>query len=280
MLKDRVKILEQRIKEKRRFIQVIAGPRQVGKTTMILEYLKKTDKNNIYITADDVNPENDQWISQQWELIRTKMKIKKINEYINVIDEIQNIKKWSNTVKLEWDRDSREKNNIKVILLGSSQLLLQKGLSESLAGRFELIRMTHWTYNKMKDQFGFTPEQYVWFGAYPGAGDLINDEKRFKDYIKNSIIEATISKDILMMTRVDKPALLKNMFELGLLYSGQILSYNKILGQLNDAGNTTTSSYYLNLLDNSGILGGVFKYKKTDIKVDLQALNSIPIIQH
>jgi predicted AAA+ superfamily ATPase len=266
MLKDRIKLLEQRIKEKRRFVQVIAGPRQVGKTTMILEYLRKTNKSNAYISADDVSPENNLWITQQWDLIRTRMKIENRKEYVFVIDEIQKIRNWSSTVKLEWDRDSRENNNIKVILLGSSQLLLQKGLSESLAGRFEIIRMTHWTFGKMRDEFGFSPEQYVWFGGYPGSGELIKDEKRFKDYIRNSIIETTISKDILMMTRVDKPALLKNMFELGLLYSGQILSYNKILGQLNDAGNTTTLSHYLDLLDNSGMLGGIFKFKKTDIK--------------
>jgi predicted AAA+ superfamily ATPase len=266
IVKDKVKLIEQRLKEKRSFIQVISGPRQVGKTTVILDYLKKTDKNNVYITADDVSPDNDIWISQQWETVRLRMKTQNVREYVFVIDEIQKIKNWSETVKLEWDKDSREGNNIKVVLLGSSNLLLQKGLTESLAGRFELIKMMHWSYSEMKDVFGFTPEQYVWFGAYPGAGELINDEDRFKSYIKNSIIEATITKDILLMTRVDKPALLKSVCELGLLYSSQVLSYNKMLGQLKDAGNTTTVSHYIDLLDTSGILGGIQKYTVKAVK--------------
>lgn len=266
-MESKIKIIEKRLNEKRKFIQVISGPRQVGKTTAILEYLKRTEKKNVYITADDVNPENGVWISQQWEIVRLKMKVENAKEYILAIDEIQKIRNWSESVKLEWDRDSREKTNIKLVLLGSSQLLMQKGLSESLTGRFEIIKMVHWSYSEMKSEFGFTPEQYVWFGAYPGAGELIHDETRFKDYIRNSIIETTISKDILHITRVDKPALLKSVCELGLLYSGQILSFNKFLGQLHDAGNTTTVSHYLDLLDNSGIVGGISKYMMQDVRI-------------
>jgi uncharacterized protein len=266
-MENKIKMIEKRLNEKRKFIQVISGPRQVGKTTTILEYLKKTGKNSLYITADDVNPESGVWISQQWEIVRLRMKVEKTDEYLLVIDEIQKIRNWSETVKLEWDKDSREKTNIKLVLLGSSQLLLQKGLTESLTGRFELIKMVHWSYAEMKKEFGFTPEQYVWFGAYPGAGELIHDETRFKDYVRNSIIETTISKDILHITRVDKPALLKSVCELGLLYSGQILSFNKFLGQLHDAGNTTTVSHYLELLDNSGIVGGISKFMVQDVRV-------------
>ena len=247
-MESKIEVITKRLNEKRKFIQVISGPRQVGKTTTVLEYLKRSGKSSLYITADDVNPENIVWISQQWEIVRLRMKVEKSKEYLLVIDEIQKIRNWSETVKLEWDRDSREKTNIKLVLLGSSQLLLHKGLTESLTGRFEMIKMVHWSYSEMKNEFGFTPEQYVWFGAYPGAGELIDDESRFKDYIRNSIIETTISKDILHITRVDKPALLKSVCELGLLYSGQILSFNKFLGQLHDAGNTTTVSHYLNLL--------------------------------
>lgn len=263
----KIKLIEKRLSEKRKFIQVISGPRQVGKTTTILEYLKRTGKNSLYITADDIIPENSVWISQQWEIVRLRMKFGKAKEYLLVIDEIQKIRNWSETVKLEWDKDSREKTNIKLVLLGSSQLLLQKGLTESLTGRFEMIKMVHWSYAEMKKEFGFTPEQYVWFGAYPGAGELVHDESRFKDYIRNSIIETTISKDILHITRVDKPALLKSVCELGLLYSGQILSFNKFLGHLHDAGNTTTVSHYLELLDNSGILGGISKFMIQDVRV-------------
>ncbi|MBN2856823.1 MAG: ATP-binding protein [Candidatus Delongbacteria bacterium] len=266
-MESKIQIITKRLNEKRRFIQVISGPRQVGKTTTVLEYLKRSGKSSLYITADDVNPENSVWISQQWEIVRLRMKVEKAGEYLLVIDEIQKIRNWSETVKLEWDKDSREKTNIKLVLLGSSQLLLQKGLTESLTGRFELIKMVHWSYAEMKKEFGLTPEQYVWFGAYPGAAELIHDETRFKHYVKNSIIETTISKDILHITRVDKPALLKSVCELGLLYSCQILSFNKFLGQLHDAGNTTTVSHYLELLDNSGIVGGISKFMVQDVRV-------------
>ena len=177
-----------------------------------------------------------------------------------VIDEIQKIDNWSETVKLLWDTDTRNKVNLKVILLGSSRLLLQQGLTESLAGRFESTYMGHWSFDEMQQAFGWDVNQYVWFGGYPGSATLINDEERWKTYVTESLIETSISKDILMLTRVDKPALMKRLFELGCLYSGQILSYTKVLGQLQDAGNTTTLSHYLELLDTAGLLAGIEKY--------------------
>jgi predicted AAA+ superfamily ATPase len=185
---------------------------------------------------------------------------------ILVIDEIQKIDNWSETVKKLWDEDTRLKNNIKVILLGSSSLLIQKGLTESLAGRFEKTYLGHWSFDEMKLAFGWNINQYIFFGGYPGAAQLIDDEKRWKSYIIDSLIETSISRDILMMSRVDKPALLKRLFEIGANYSGQILSFTKILGQLQDAGNTTTLSHYLYLLSNSGLLGGLEKFSGATIK--------------
>jgi predicted AAA+ superfamily ATPase len=159
-----------------------------------------------------------------------------------------------------WDEDTRTKQNIKVILMGSSRLLLQQGLTESLAGRFETSYLGHWSFPEMEQAFGVTAEQYVWFGGYPGAASLMNDEDRWKKYVNDALIETSISKDILMLTRVDKPALLRKLFELGCLYSGQVLSYTKIVGQLQDAGNTTTLAHYLQLLDTAGLLAGIEKY--------------------
>lgn len=170
-------------------------------------------------------------------------------------------------MKLLWDADTENKTLIKVILLGSSRLLLQQGLTESLAGRFESTYMGHWSFAEMKEAFGWNAYQYVWFGGYPGSGEMITEEERWKNYIQQSLIEASISKDILMLTRVDKPALMKRLFELGCLYSGQILSYNKMLGQLQDAGNTTTLSHYLELLDTAGLLAGIEKYSPNVIRV-------------
>ncbi len=156
--------------------------------------------------------------------------------------------------------------NIKLVLLGSSQLLVQQGLSESLTGRFELIHLSHWSFHEMRDAFGWNANQYVWFGGYPGSAELVDHEERWKRYIRDSLIETSISKDILLMTRIDKPSLLKRLFEFGCNYSGQILSFNKIMGQLHDAGNTTTLSHYLKLLDTAGLLGGLQKYSTGFVK--------------
>jgi predicted AAA+ superfamily ATPase len=249
-----------RINEPRSFIQVLVGPRQVGKTTMILQLLNETVIPNLFESADAVSNSNSEWILQIWETARLRMKATQASEFLLVIDEIQKIDNWSEIVKQQWDRDTREKTNIKIILLGSSRLLIQKGLTESLAGRFEITHLGHWSFSEMEKGFGWTIQEYIYFGGYPGTALLIKDEQRWRNYIKDSLIETSISKDILMLTRVDKPALLKRLFELGTLYSGQILSYTKLMGQLQDAGNTTTLSHYLKLLSDAGLLGGIEKY--------------------
>jgi hypothetical protein len=255
-----LKHIKLRIDEPRKFIQVILGPRQVGKTTMVNQLLSQLSVPYINESADAIAATNSAWLMQAWETARLKMKASGASEYLLVIDEIQKIDNWSEVVKQQWDKDTREKLNIKVILLGSSRLLIQKGLTESLAGRFETFYLGHWSFAEMEAAFGWSIEQYIYFGGYPGSATLINDEERWKNYIKDSLIETSISKDILMLTRVDKPALLKRLFELGCLYSGQILSYTKIIGQLQDAGNTTTLANYLKLLSDCGLLGGLEKY--------------------
>lgn len=253
--------LVKRLKETRNFIQVLAGPRQTGKTTLIQQVLETVDIPSHYASADDVPNRNRTWIEQQWEIARLRTKAAgKEKEFILALDEIQKINDWTETVKKLWDEDGRKKIQIKLVLLGSSPLLLQEGLDESLGGRFEMIYVSHWPFKEMRDAFGFTFEQYVYFGGYPGSVSLISDEERWKNYIKDALIETTISKDILMMTRVDKPALLRQLFELGSHYSGQILSFNKMIGQLQDAGNTTTLAHYLKLLGGAGMLSGIEKY--------------------
>jgi predicted AAA+ superfamily ATPase len=255
-----LQLVKARLLEPRKFIQVIIGPRQVGKTTMVVQLLAELSTPNLYESADAVLATNYTWLLQAWESARLRLKTSGAKDFLLVIDEIQKIENWSEVVKQQWDKDTLEGLNIKVILLGSSRLLIQKGLTESLAGRFETLYLGHWSYTEMQEAFGWSIEQYVYFGGYPGSATLINEEERWKNYIKDSLIETSISKDILMMTRIDKPALLKRLFELGCLYSGQILSYTKIIGQLQDAGNTTTLANYLNLLENSGLLAGLDKY--------------------
>lgn len=252
--------LIKRVQEPRRYLQVIMGPRQVGKTTLVNQLVERLRINYQFVSADAASSGNSAWLEQQWEAARIKMNQQGAEEFLLVIDEIQKIYNWSEVVKLLWDTDTRNKVNLKIILLGSSRLLLQQGLTESLAGRFESTYMGHWSFGEMQQAFGWDANQFTWFGGYPGSAPLIGDEDRWKTYVTESLIETSISKDILMLTRVDKPALMKRLFELGCLFSGQILSYTKVLGQLQDAGNTTTLAHYLELLNTAGLLTGVEKY--------------------
>lgn len=261
LIRNELDVLKQRMNlEPRKFIQVVTGPRQVGKTTLVTQFMKRTTLPIQFSSADAIATGDESWISIQWQTARIKLQSHASREAILIIDEIQKIKNWSEQVKKEWDADTRNEVNLKVILLGSSRLLLQQGLTESLTGRFESIYLSHWTFSEMNAAFGFSPEEYVWFGGYPGSASLVQDENRWKNYVRDSLIETSISMDIIQLTRVDKPALMRRLFDLGSQYSGQILSFNKILGQLQDAGNTTTLSHYLHLLDTAGLLAGLEKY--------------------
>lgn len=249
-----------RLKEPRKFIQVVMGPRQIGKSTVVKQVLQDLDVPCQFFSADNVPATSSAWISDCWSAVRSLKVSLGWESAVLVIDEIQKIADWSEAVKKEWDDDTFHDRNIKVLLLGSSRVLLEKGLSESLAGRFEEIRMSHWSYREMQECFGFSLEQYLFYGGYPGAAPLVGDEDRFGQYIQSAIIEATINKDILMDTPIGKPALLRQTFELGAAYSGELLSLNKMLGSLQDAGNTVTLAGYINLLSESGLLCGLQKF--------------------
>lgn len=254
-------ILQRRLEEKRRFIQVIAGPRQVGKTTLIRQVIQVLPMLVHYASADEPGFDGSSWIKQQWEIARLKSKQGSVQqEVLLVLDEVQKIPHWSDMVKALWDEDTNTGLPLKVVLLGSAPLLIQRGLTESLAGRFEVISLTHWSYPEMREAFGWTVDQFVYFGGYPGAAELISDEVRWSHYILDSLVETSISRDILLMVRIDKPALLRQLFQIGCLYSGQILSYQKMLGQLQDAGNTTTLAHYLNLFSQVGMVTGLSKF--------------------
>ena len=249
-----------RLEEPRRFIQVVMGARQIGKSTVVKQVLKDLEAPYQFFSADKVPATGSAWISNCWAAVRSLKENKGLDSIILVIDEIQKIANWSEVVKKEWDDDTFHDRDIKVLLLGSSRVLLEKGLSESLAGRFEEIRMSHWSYTEMKESFGFSLDQYLFYGGYPGAASLIGDEDSFQQYIQSSIIEATINKDILMDSPISKPALLRQTFELGAAYSGELLSLTKMLGSLQDAGNTATLAGYINLLGESGLLCGLQKF--------------------
>lgn len=253
-------IIRKRLEEPRKFIQVVMGPRQVGKSTVVKQVLQDIDLPFLLFSADNVPASNSAWVSNCWAAVRSQKESKAYGCVILVIDEIQKIANWSEVVKKEWDDDTFHNLDIRVLLLGSSRVMLEKGLSESLAGRFEEIRMSHWSYAEMKECFGYTLDQYMFYGGYPGAAELIAEPDRWEQYIQSAIIDTTINKDILMDTPISKPALLRQTFELGAAYSGEVLSLSKMLGSLQDAGNTVTLAGYINLLDESGMLCGIQKY--------------------
>ncbi len=249
-----------RLKEPRKFIQVVMGARQVGKSTVVKQVLQDLDIPYQFFSADNVPATNGYWVTNCWEAVRSLKENNGWKSAVLVIDEIQKIANWSEAVKKEWDDDTFNDRDIRVLLLGSSRVMLERGLSESLAGRFEEIRMGHWSYAEMKECFGYTLDQYIYYGGYPGAASLAGDDDRFQQYVQSAIIDATINKDILMDTPISKPALLRQTFELGAAYSGNLLSLSKMLGSLQDAGNTVTLAGYINLLDESGLLCGLQKY--------------------
>jgi predicted AAA+ superfamily ATPase len=255
--------LAARLREPRRFIQIVVGPRQTGKTTAVLQALEEIKAPTRFVSADDPNLVSAEWLHNEWAQARA---LTKSGEALLVIDEIQKVGKWSSIVKLLWDEDTRSHKPLKVVLTGSSSLLLQKGLAESLMGRFEILYSPHWSYAECQEAFGYSLDDFLFFGGYPGASALIRDENRWARYMGTSIVEPTISQDILMMAEVRKPALLRSLFMLGSGYSAQELSFTKMLGQLQDAGNTVTLAHYLDLLGKANMLTGLQNYSGSQIR--------------
>ncbi len=251
--------LTRRLAGPRRFIQVVAGPRQVGKSTLVQQVTEDLAAAVRYASADEPTLRGAEWIAQQWEAARLAAGRAGKAGAVLVLDEIQKVPGWSETVKRLWDEDTRRRVPLKAVLLGSAPLLIARGMSESLAGRFELLHLPHWSFPEMRAAFGFGLEEFLYFGGYPGAASLIGEPERWRRYIADSLIETSVSRDVLLLTRVDKPALLRRLFDLACRYSGQILSYTKMLGQLQDAGNTTTLAHYLDLLAGAGLVCGLQK---------------------
>lgn len=276
--RDQVTTLVDRLAEPSHFIIAIFGPRQTGKTTIVRQALRRIHQPSLYLAVDEPDrpglgvpstatgatlrrPQvrDTEWLVLNWERARREAE-RSPNGFVLVLDEIQKLPQWSATVKGLWDADRGADRPLHVVILGSAPLLMQSGLTESLAGRFELIRVTHWAFPEMAEAFGMDLPGYLYFGGYPGSAALVREQAQWRDYVLRALVEPNIERDLLAMTRVDKPALLKRVFELGASCSGQILSYTKMLGQLQDAGNTTTLARYIDLLENAGLLAGLPKY--------------------
>ena len=295
--RSHLELLLSRLAEKPARLISLAGPRQCGKTTLVLQALNRTDRPYQYLSSDAPSPTesapwrsdsddrhpiplpadttpNTQWLVYHWQQARIAAS-QSPTGFVLVLDEIHRIADWSRTVKGLWDQDQYSGTNLHVVLLGSAPLLMRTGLSESLTGRFESLHLSHWSFDEMKAAFGVTLDEYVFFGGYPGAARFTETEERWRDYVLDALIEPTLDRDILDLTRVDKPSLLRQLFELTAAFSGQIVSYSKLLGQLQDAGNTTTLARYLELLSKVGLLTGLDNYAPGVIK----RKRSIPKLQ-
>ena len=276
--------LAKRMREEPQRLILVTGPRQTGKTTAVLQALREVGLPSRYVAVDEPGPSSflalpdtgwsdappsgrrdERWLFRVWESASNEA-FRSSTGFVLVIDEIQQISGWARTVKGLWDRDRRIGSSLRVAILGSAPLLMQKDLGESLVGRFETLQFTHWSFTEMSEAFGFDLDRYVYFGGSPGAASL-RDPMRWRQYVRTALVEPVLQRDVLGITRVDKPTLLRQVFELGVRQSGQILSYNKMLGQLQDAGNTTTLARYLELLSSVGMLAGLEKYSGSFIRV-------------
>jgi len=257
--------IESRMREKRLFMQAVIGPRQTGKTTAVLQALEALGMPSHFVSADDPTVVSAEWLCNEWEKARI-MSRQRGGEVVLAIDEAQKIPQWSSMVKFLWDEDSRKGAPVKVILSGSSSLLIQKGLSESMAGRFEVLFCSHWSYGECREAFGYGLDDFLFFGGYPGAAALRGDTERWARYMGASIVEPALFGDVMQMEEVRKPALLRSLLALGAAHSAQELSYTKILGQLADAGNAVTIAHYLDLLGKANILCALPKYSGNKIR--------------
>lgn len=244
--------LEKRLSGEQPLIQVLVGPRQVGKTTGMRQLLARYQGNNHYANADDLLVTDRTWLLEQWQ------KALLLGDgTLLIIDEIQKIPNWSETLKSLWDQNPRK---LRVVVLGSSSLQIQTGLTESLAGRFELTRVYHWTYAELKSAFEYDLERFLLYGGYPGSVSYEADYDRWYAYLKDSIVESVIGKDILLNRKVGSPALFRQAFEILCRYPAQEISYTKLLGQLQDKGNTDLIKYYIELYAGAFLIHPLEKY--------------------
>jgi predicted AAA+ superfamily ATPase len=252
-----VQQLQDRLTQEPRLLQIVIGPRQTGKTTAVRTVGAQWTGPVVYAAADLPLPPGPEWIATHWLAARREASR---GEPLLILDEVQKVSRWSEVVKALWDEDRAERRTLRVVLLGSSSLLLSKGAAESLAGRFFLNRCLHWSFDECRRAFGWDLDRWIYFGGYPGAAPFAQDEAAWRSYVADSLVETAIARDVLSMQIVAKPALLRHLFGLSARFPAQIVSYNKMLGQLHEAGNTTTLAHYLRLLETAFLLSGLERF--------------------
>jgi predicted AAA+ superfamily ATPase len=240
-------------------LQVVLGPRQVGKTTAVHQVAAGWHGPGHYASADLPAPPSAEWIEAQWETARVMAAAAKKTTLL-ILDEVQKVPRWADVAKAQYDRDRAERIRVKTILLGSSALQVTTAAQESLAGRFERHYLPHWSFAECEKVFGFTLDEWLFFGGYPAANAMRRQPARWADFVATSLVEAVLGRDVLQLARVSRPALLRQLYMMATRVPAQILSFNKMLGQLQDAGNTVTLAGYLELLGSAFLLSGLNQY--------------------
>jgi len=260
-----VPLLVKEFENRQPVFQVLTGPRQVGKTTIAQQVMDKLPFPFVYASADSPLPPGPEWIETQWRRAEVEAD-RSGGAVLLVLDEVQKVRGWSESLKSKWDAARRTSRDIRLLVMGSSALLIQEGLSESLTGRFFLHRCSHWTFQECVDAFGWDLPRWLYFGGYPGAAAFSDDERKWKRYVTDSLIETVLARDVLQLQKITKPTLLRHLFALAATFPAQILSYNKMLGQLQDAGNTTTLAHYLRLLETAFLVSGLELFSRGSVR--------------
>jgi predicted AAA+ superfamily ATPase len=265
------KILTQRLAEKLNFLQVLIGPRQVGKTTAVTRIFDSWSGPKKMISADLPTPPDHTWLTAHWNDAATRG-----DDVLFVVDEVHKVTGWNEVIKALFDR-VRSARQMRVVLLGSASLTIQRGLGESLAGRYELLKANHWSFGECVRAFGLSFEEFLRFGGYPAALELRTEPERWRAYVRDSIIEPVLGRDLLGHSRVNKPALFRQLFEIAMQYPAQVVSYNKLLGQLQERGNTDTIKDYLQLLEGGFLLKQLHKYSRGVISTKTSSPKILPM---
>ncbi len=266
-----IKDLSDKLSRYPHLVQVLIGPRQVGKTTSIIAFLKQHYADGFhYYNSEEHFQSSNQWVQECW------YKAQKQNKVL-VIDEVQKIPDWAQVIKAMWDQQQLSGRKIKCIVLGSSSLSIQKGLSESLAGRFMLTQAFHWNYTESKEGYNLSWEEYLEIGGYPGAYPMRENLSDWQNYVKNSLVQAVIEKDILLNHTVKSPALFRQCFEILTSYPAQEISYTKLLGQLQNKGNTDLIKHYLSLFEGAFLIKQLSKFSAGKIRQKASSPKIIPL---
>ncbi|MCL1856666.1 MAG: ATP-binding protein, partial [Kiritimatiellaeota bacterium] len=256
VMRDFVLVLEKRLGEKNALIQAVVGPRQVGKTTGVLQCLKKLKTKTLYVSADEHAAPDRAWLMEQWHKARLMPR-----GSVVAIDEIQKVQGWHEALKELWD--NQNPTRLRVVVLGSSSFEINLGLQETLAGRYELIRVSHWG-RRESVAIGLAAKRYIAQGGYPGSYRFAKDGGRWQSYLRDAIIENILNKDIFRLRPLSKPVLFRQFMEILRAYPCQEISYTKLLGQLQDKGNVELVKHYLFLLECAFLYRGLEKYSRKE----------------